>query len=207
MKRALCAALCLALLACFSWARISGTNAGTDIWCVGPSTAEVCVDSSGYFLATTDDNQALGSTALRWAAATFGTGTITSYGEMFFKVSASDVAGVYLSTTSLATFQAGTAAGGFFGLDASNGLLQVGTDPSAYVISIPIAGAAKNRVGIGQTSPAYLLDVNGVVKSTGALNSSLAGHSGQIKCIKDALGTEGYCSGGVNTGTGACTCN
>lgn len=43
------------------------TTAGsTDIFCVGPSGAEVCVDSSGNFLATTDNDADLGTSSLEW---------------------------------------------------------------------------------------------------------------------------------------------
>lgn len=49
------------------FARLTGTEPGTDIHCVGPSGAEVCVDVSGNFLPTTDNDTTLGTSALRFA--------------------------------------------------------------------------------------------------------------------------------------------
>lgn len=49
-------------------ARLTGTAPATaDIFCVGPSGAEACVDSSGGFLPTTDNDAALGTSSLRWS--------------------------------------------------------------------------------------------------------------------------------------------
>lgn len=47
-------------------ARIT-TAGSTDAWCVGAAGFEVCVDSSGNFIATTDSNQDLGTSSLRWS--------------------------------------------------------------------------------------------------------------------------------------------
>lgn len=49
------------------YARLTGTNPGTDVWCVGVSGAEVCVDTSGNFIPTTDNDTTLGTSSLRWA--------------------------------------------------------------------------------------------------------------------------------------------
>lgn len=52
------------------YARITGTQPTTaDVWCVGPDGAEVCVDSSGNLLPTTDNDTTLGTSSLRWATA------------------------------------------------------------------------------------------------------------------------------------------
>lgn len=50
-------------------ARVTAQIINTDIWAVGPSGAEVAVDSSGNFLPTTDNDATLGTSALRWATA------------------------------------------------------------------------------------------------------------------------------------------
>lgn len=65
----LCAILVLGIGSGRVFARLAGTNPGTDIWCMGPSGAEVCVDTSGNLLPTTDDDTTLGTSALRWATA------------------------------------------------------------------------------------------------------------------------------------------
>ena len=46
------------------YARLTGS--GTDAWCVGASGAEVCVDSSGNLVPTTDNDGDLGTSALRF---------------------------------------------------------------------------------------------------------------------------------------------
>jgi len=61
------------------YARVTAQGASdADIWCVGPSGAEVCVDVSGNFLPTTDNDTTIGTLALRFA---------TGY---FYDISASD---------------------------------------------------------------------------------------------------------------------
>ena len=76
MKKSL--SLCLLLLSSLLvlgvssgrvFARITGTEPGTDISCWGPSGAEVCIDVSGNLLPTTDNDTTLGTSALRWATA------------------------------------------------------------------------------------------------------------------------------------------
>lgn len=67
-----CAALILGISSGKVFARLTGsapTNA--DVWCVGPSGAEVCADASGNFLPTTDNDVTLGTSALQWATAYF----------------------------------------------------------------------------------------------------------------------------------------
>ena len=49
-----------------SFARIT-TASNTDAWCVGISGSEVCVDSSGNFIPTTDNDVTLGTSSLTWA--------------------------------------------------------------------------------------------------------------------------------------------
>lgn len=48
-------------------ARITGNTGQRDIWAVGPSGAEVVVDSDGNLLPTTDNDTTLGTSSLRWA--------------------------------------------------------------------------------------------------------------------------------------------
>lgn len=50
-----------------SFARVTSQGASdADIWCVGPDGAEVCVDSSGNLIPTTDDDADLGTSSLQW---------------------------------------------------------------------------------------------------------------------------------------------
>ena len=48
------------------FARLTGQTTQRDQWCTGVSGAEVCVDSSGNFIPTTDDDTDLGTSALQW---------------------------------------------------------------------------------------------------------------------------------------------
>jgi hypothetical protein len=53
-------------IAGLAMARVTSSSAQRDIWCVGPSGAEVCVDASGNLISTTDDDTDLGTSSLQW---------------------------------------------------------------------------------------------------------------------------------------------
>ncbi len=53
------------------FARLTGTDPGTDVWCAGVSGAEACVDSSGNIVPTTTNDTTLGSSSFYWASAYF----------------------------------------------------------------------------------------------------------------------------------------
>lgn len=63
--------LALALCVLVSTGRVSfgrvTTADSTDVWCVGPSGAEICVDTSGNLVPTTDNDTTLGTSSLKWA--------------------------------------------------------------------------------------------------------------------------------------------
>lgn len=66
----LCGVLLLGLGSGRIHARVTSQAATTaDVWCAGPSGAEVCVDVSGNLIPTTDNDTTLGTSALRWATA------------------------------------------------------------------------------------------------------------------------------------------
>lgn len=51
-------------------ARLTGTNptgSSADAWCVGKTSSEACVDSSGNVIPTTNNSATLGTSALQWA--------------------------------------------------------------------------------------------------------------------------------------------
>lgn len=67
MRKILAAFLAVALCAPAAFARVTSQGAtDADIWCVGPDGAEVCVDSSGNLIPTTDDDTDLGTSSLEW---------------------------------------------------------------------------------------------------------------------------------------------
>lgn len=49
------------------FARLTGTDPGNDVHCLGISGAEVCLDVSGNLIPTTDNDTTLGTTTYRWA--------------------------------------------------------------------------------------------------------------------------------------------
>lgn len=57
-------------------ARIT-TASSTDVWCVGPSGAEVCVDSSGNLISTTTNDADLGTSSLVWNELHLNAGGLT----------------------------------------------------------------------------------------------------------------------------------
>lgn len=72
MKKALFLFSALLLLAISSGrvsARLTGTEPGTDVWCAGPSGAEICVDVSGNLIPTTNNDATLGTSALAFSSA------------------------------------------------------------------------------------------------------------------------------------------
>jgi len=71
---------------------------------------------------------------------------------------------------------------------------QAGTSPTPGLVV-----TASGNAGIGTTSPATALDVNGVatIRSGGSSNKAVCWKSGNVL---------GYCSSVVDV-TGACTCN
>ena len=65
----LTAALILGIASGRVFARLTGTDPGTDVVCWGVSGAEACLDASGNLIPTTDDDATLGTSSLRWATA------------------------------------------------------------------------------------------------------------------------------------------
>jgi len=76
----------------YSFARLTGT-ASDDIFCVGPSGAEICVDAYGNLIPTTNDDTDLGTSSLQWQDGYFD-------GTVYADVISND--GAYAGTT--ATF-------------------------------------------------------------------------------------------------------
>lgn len=70
MKKYLTGFLALSLsvfLAGSSFARVTGDPPSTaDAWCAGPSGAEICVNSDGDVVPTTDNDGSLGTTSLEY---------------------------------------------------------------------------------------------------------------------------------------------
>ena len=65
--KTLITAILAAFVAVPTYARLTGTDPGTDIRCDGPSGAEICVDASGNLIPTTDNDATLGTSSLRFS--------------------------------------------------------------------------------------------------------------------------------------------
>ena len=91
----------------FSQARIVGqTSSMADTWCVGPSGAEVCVDSTGDFLPTTTGVASLGTASLKWT--TLYTGSMSTGANT---VTGNETVGGTLGVTGTTTLSSATASG------------------------------------------------------------------------------------------------
>jgi hypothetical protein len=88
------ALLILALVTGRVSARLTGTDPGTDVWCVGPSSFEICVDVLGNLIPTTTNIGSLGTSSLKWkdlilaGNATVG-GTLTQTGSLTLGIASS----------------------------------------------------------------------------------------------------------------------
>ena len=159
----------LGLLARLSYARLTAQGASdADIWCVGPSGAEVCADYSGNFLPTTDNDTTLGATALRWASIWGYDLTLTD------DLSVGDDLTVTGDATVDGDITLGSATGDLLDINAGkitfNGTsagLNIGTDTSGpYLLFLK---GDTNRIGVLNAAPSVALDVTGAVTASGAL--------------------------------------
>lgn len=144
----LCAAIIGGILSGRVYARLTGTDPGTDIWCMGPSGAEVCVDVDGDFYPTTDNDTTLGTSTLRWATIhaldmTVGddltvTDDLTVDGDALLATGAGDEVAIGQDTTPDATLELVGAGENAFALiiSSANGsttLLSIESDDGALV--------------------------------------------------------------------------
>lgn len=162
------------------YARQTGaTSSDNDAACWGAAASEVCIDSSGNVIPTTDDNADLGTSSLEWQDAYFdgtvttdaltNSGTTTMSGNV---VNGSDGDDTWdINHTSAA-------------VDAPFGLnLSTTTDGSGT--SILFIDGANQRVGVNTTGPSTQLHVAG---TTPVLTVGDAGaEDTQINIVGDAL--------------------
>lgn len=150
-------ALLFILLSSSAFSRITGTlPSADDIFCVGPSGAEVCVDASGNWIPTTDDNQDLGTSSFKWKNL-YLSGTTTSSGDL-------TVTGTLDLTGSLNVT-------GDSSLDGALTVNDSGADKDTQIegdtdANLLFVDASTDRVGVGTATPAVLFDVAGVFNAT-----------------------------------------
>jgi hypothetical protein len=100
------------------FARVTSSAQDSDIACWGPSGAEVCVDSSGNLIPTTDDDTDLGTSTLQWQDGYFD-------GTVYADVISND--GAYTGTSG--AFSTVLTAGTHFGLPSVSSTALVALDP------------------------------------------------------------------------------
>ena len=141
-------------------ARLTGTNPGTDIWCMGPSGAELCVDASGNFIPTTDNDATLGTASLR-----------------FSSVQALDIAiGDDLTVTDDATITDALDVGGATDLD---GQVTIGAAATKSTITVVGAASFPQTVTAGAGVVGSTLTITGASTLQAATLSSTLDVAGQ----------------------------
>lgn len=152
-------------------ARITGTTTNADIWCVGPDGAEICVDSDGNLVPTTDNDTTLGTSSLRFATAyildiTVGddltvTDDLTVNGDTSLGDGSVDTLALGVGTVTIPS--------------ASGRTVKIGTSTTDGNYIMTLDGANRS-VGIGETSPGARLEIAAIgTIGTGLLVSSANG--------------------------------
>jgi hypothetical protein len=178
-------------------ARITSSADDRDVWCVGTSGAEVCVDKSGNIIPTTDDTEDLGTSSLQFQDGYFD-GTV--YTDALSNEGAyTGTTGAFTSTLDVdgqTTFGAGL---GMSTMSAS-GVLSVPASIATAILTATtsiaggaISGSTLDMTGnahFGATLGAYISTytassgawgINGAVTATGAVQgSSLKASAGPI---------------------------
>lgn len=132
--------LVLLLLASAAYARVDTQSAtDADTFCSGPADKEICFDKNGNLVPTTDNNQDLGTSSLEWKDLYLdGTATIDDLQIDNTITGGSDLVVVNDALTVISTL---TVIGNAFSVGGS---------------TVVVTGG---KVGIGTTSPAYVLDI------------------------------------------------
>lgn len=176
-------------------ARVTASAADNDIWCVGPSGAEVCADSTGGFVPTTTNDADLGTSSLKWKALHITAGGIT------------DAA---IDTADIAT-DAVTAA------KMITNAVETSKIKSDSVTTAKLINSAVETAKIATDAVTAAKIMNGAVETAKLLSGAVdtykisgirpaATDSGKIVCVASGnLSRFGLCTGPVD-GAGGCTC-
>ena len=186
MKRYWLLAACLIAAAGLFWsgppaqARVTGTSVPTpaDIWCVGESGREVCVDGNGAFYPTTDNDVSVGTTSLRWSDIRSYDMTLTDEMTANGKVTSGN------ASNDILTVNAGTVA-----VRANIEALQFSTATTGGVVILHLDGA-NQRVSVGDDrSPDGVLEVVPQAADTYSLRVSSQNGSTDVLAV-DASGAQ-----------------
>jgi hypothetical protein len=141
------------------YARVTGTNPGTDVACFGPSALEVCVDVSGNILPTTTNIGSLGTSALKFkdlflagnasVAGTLSvTGATTQTGNLAVTGTILQVPVSTVAVVGSATINAASACGGLLRLSAVANVT-TNTSDSLTIPSVANTGCIVSIVNTG----------------------------------------------------------
>lgn len=168
IKRIFCTALAGFLVGILatgqSYARLTGTQPSRstpDVWCMGKSGAEVCVDYSGNLIPTTDSDTTLGTSSLYWA--TIYADDVTVSDDLVLTddltvngdTTLGDAATDSVTVNAVMSVESST-----MSVDEVYGL-NIGTTTDATGTSILMLDGANYRVGINDTTPSSELSVGG----------------------------------------------
>ncbi len=141
MKKFIIAVFLFPALIVVVYARITNqTSSDADVWCVGPSGKEVCADTNGHFVPTTDNAQDLGSSSLEFRNLNIdGTATID-------QLVIDDYLSGSLIVTSTLTVQGNAFSVGTSTLAVSNGRLGLGTAGPQYTLDVQGSARISNQL-------------------------------------------------------------
>lgn len=186
--------IALAVMGVFAFANISSarvTNATPDerdIFCVGPSGAEICVDASGNLIPTTDDDADLGTSSLQFKDVYIDG---VAYVDSISNDGAFSGTNLVLSgsmTSSSATVN------GAGGLGVTYGV-------SAGTLTISGAGDIAGQFTWGAVATRSTGTTTGVLTTAGAITSA-AGLQGTTGVFTNTGASSLDIGGGLNAGTG-----
>lgn len=175
-----------------SFSRVT-TASNTDVWCSGPSGREVCVDTDGNFVPTTDNDTTLGSSSLRWATVYALDQTIGDDLTVTDDATITDDLAVNGDTT------LGDASGDTLVLnlttvtvraDANGIRIGTSTTDGTYILSLD---GSNRRLGINTNAAGATLDVTALNgSSTGTIVNTAASQTADALQIKNSGGVVRY---------------
>lgn len=160
-------------------ARITGTTTEPET-CWGADGAEVCVDSSGRVVPTTDNDASLGTSTLRWSDVLTMDVTVSD------DLTVSDDATITDALTVNGNTTLGDAGGDTLDLNGTTVTInatvtgmKIGTSTTDGTYLLTLDGSNR-RLGLGTHVPATLLDVEGAYQFGSGANKSTGSASGGL---------------------------
>lgn len=132
------------------YARLTGTNPGTDVHCVGISGAEICVDVSGNLIPTTNNDTTLGTSSLQFANAYLVDATISGDLTVADQLTVSGPVDLAIQTTTQLTLRSDSIGSVFLVQERVNGALV----SNAYNVCVATAANIASYVYVSVSTSA-----------------------------------------------------